>query len=111
MAQLVLLADYQRQGRRVFFNRDELNLLLGVYSRKVAVGAWRDYAIDHRSHMAVFSIYRRSQERPVFAVTKVMLRGEKAASYVLQADSRQIRSTRSLMDIVRLLERRPALVG
>ncbi len=59
MAQLVLLNDYRRQGRRVFFNRDELNLLLGIYSRKVAHAVWRDYAIDHRSNMAVFSVYRR----------------------------------------------------
>jgi Protein of unknown function (DUF2794) len=111
MTQLVLLAEYQRQGRRVYFNRDELNLLLGIYSRKVAMGAWRDYAIDHRSHMAVFSIYRRSQERPVLSVTKVLLRGEKTPSYVLMAQARQIRSTRALLDIVRLLERRPALIG
>lgn len=105
MTQLVLLADYRRQGRRVYFNRDELNLLLGIYSRKVAHAVWRDYAIDHRSNMAVFSVYRRSQEQPTFAVTKILLRGEKEASYVLLAGKRQIKSSRRLGDLIELLDR------
>ena len=110
MAQLVLLNDYRRQGRRVYFNRDELNLLLGIYSRKVAHAVWRDYAIDHRSNMAVFSIYRRAQEQPTFSVTKVLLRGDKDASYVLLAGKRQLKSARRLADIIDFLDRQLYLV-
>ncbi|TDQ83108.1 uncharacterized protein DUF2794 [Dongia mobilis] len=105
MSQLVLLADYRRQGHRVYFNRDELNLLLGIYSRKVAHAVWRDYAIDHRSNMAVFSIFRRTQEQPSFTLTKVLLRGEKEANYVLLAGKRQLKSSRRLADLVDLLDR------
>jgi hypothetical protein len=110
MAQLVLLNDYRRQGRRVYFNRDELNLLLGIYSRKVAHAVWRDYAIDHRSNMAVFSVYRRAQEQPTFAITKVLLRGEKDPNYILLAGKRQLKSSRRLPELIEFLDRQLNLV-
>ncbi len=40
-------------GRRVFFDREDLDHLLGAYSRQVAQGIWRDCAIDHRLNMAI----------------------------------------------------------
>lgn len=52
------------------FNRTELNLLLSLYSRRVMNGEWRDYAIDQRAGLAVFSVYRHSHDRPLFTITK-----------------------------------------
>ena len=102
MAQLLLLSEYRREGR-VFFDRDDLNHLLGAYSRQVARGIWRDYAIDHRSNMAIFSIFRRSQEQPVFTVTKVVLRGEKEPNYILLSRNRQLKSSRKLSQIITVM--------
>jgi hypothetical protein len=110
MTQLVLLADYQRKGRRVFFSREDLAQLLAIYSRQVSRGLWRDYAIDHRSNMAVFSIYRRSQEQPLFSVNKVVLKGDRDANYVLLSRSRQLASSRVLSDIIEMLGRQLAVV-
>ncbi len=110
MAQLVLLADYQRKSRRVFFNRADLNELLAIYSRQVGRGVWRDYAIDHRGNMAVFSIYRRSQEQPLFSVNKVVLKGDRDANYVLLSRNRQLASGRILADIIEILSRQLAVV-
>jgi len=110
MSQLVLMADYQRKGRRVFFNRSDLTLLLAIYSRQVGRGLWRDYAIDHRGNMAVFSIYRRSQEQPLFAISKVQLKGDRDANYVLLSQSRQLASSRDLADVVDTLSRQLAVV-
>src|SRR5258707_8064038 len=70
MDKLIRLSEHRRHLRRIFFTRAELNLLLGVYSRKVSSGEWRDYAIDQQPGMAVFSIFRSSLERPLFAITK-----------------------------------------
>ncbi|MET1029241.1 MAG: DUF2794 domain-containing protein [Dongiaceae bacterium] len=110
MTQLVLLADYQRKGRRVFFNRADLSELLAIYSRQVGRGLWRDYAIDHRGNMAVFSIYRRSQEQPLFSVHKVVLKGDREANYVLSSRNRQLASSRALADIINVLGRQLAVV-
>jgi hypothetical protein len=54
----------------VFFERRELTRLLGLYGRMVAAGEWRDYAIDGLSDYAVFSIYRRSSEQPLYRIEK-----------------------------------------
>ena len=108
--QLLLLSEYRRDGRRVFFDREDLNHLLGVYSRQVARGVWRDYAIDHRSNMAIFSIFKRSQEQAIFTVTKVLLRGDKEPNYVLLSRNRQIKSSRDLRHIVEALQRQLTVI-
>src|SRR5258706_16323837 len=70
MTNLVPLPQKQRLARRIFFTRRELSQLLTRYSTKVASGEWRDYAIDHEPRRAVFSIFRSSYERPVYAIVK-----------------------------------------
>src|ERR671916_1495588 len=55
---------------RVTFNREELQAILNLYGRMVAEGEWRDYAIDFTRDKAVFSIFRRSSEMPLYRVEK-----------------------------------------
>ena len=105
MSQPVLLSDYRPRAGKVFFDRADLMRILSVYSRQVSRGLWRDYAIDHRSNMAVFSIYRRSQEQPLFAITKVQLRGDRDPKYVLQSRGSQLASSRTLKDILDVLNK------
>lgn len=59
-----------REAPYVAFDRHELSEILKVYGRMVAAGEWRDYAIDHLSDRAVFSIFRRSSEVPLYRVEK-----------------------------------------
>ena len=54
----------------VFFERRELTRLLSLYGRMVAAGEWRDYAIDGLSDSAVFSVYRRASEAPLYRIEK-----------------------------------------
>lgn len=55
---------------QVTFNRRELNRILDLYGRKVAAGEWRDYAIDFLKDRAVFSVFRRSSEVPLYRIEK-----------------------------------------
>ena len=66
---------------RVSFDRRELNAILRVYGRKVADGEWRDYAIDHLQNRAVFSIYRRASEMPMYRVEKLPAAARKQGVY------------------------------
>jgi hypothetical protein len=59
-----------REAPYVAFDRHELSEILKVYGRMVAAGEWRDYAIDHLADRAVFSIFRRSSEVPLYRVEK-----------------------------------------
>src|ERR1017187_6428729 len=55
---------------RVTFNRIELNRILNLYGRMVADGEWRDYAIDFLRDRAVFSVFRRASEVPIYRIEK-----------------------------------------
>jgi hypothetical protein len=54
----------------VFFDRRELDQLLGLYGRQVAAGEWRDYAIAGLKDCAVFSVFRRASENPLYRIEK-----------------------------------------
>lgn len=58
------------QANRVTFNRLELNRILNLYGRMVADGEWRDYAIDFLKDRAVFSVFRRASEMPIYRIEK-----------------------------------------
>ncbi|MBX3500345.1 MAG: DUF2794 domain-containing protein [Alphaproteobacteria bacterium] len=71
MDNLLRLPDSRAKRRVVTFDRRELRQLLGLYSARVVTGEWRDYAIDFRPGMALFSIFRHTAEQPLFAIAKV----------------------------------------
>jgi hypothetical protein len=54
----------------VTFQRRELDAVLWIYGRMVGEGEWRDYAIDHLKDRAVFSVFKRSGEMPLFRIEK-----------------------------------------
>jgi hypothetical protein len=58
------------QNAVVFFERRELDRLLRLYGRMVAAGEWRDYAIDGLRDAAVFSVFRRTSEAPLYRIEK-----------------------------------------
>ncbi|HET6971926.1 MAG TPA: DUF2794 domain-containing protein, partial [Phenylobacterium sp.] len=55
---------------RVFFERRELDRLLRLYGRMVAAGEWRDYGMDSLHDAAVFSVFRRTSEAPLYRIEK-----------------------------------------
>ena len=69
-ATVLPLRDYRSARRTLYFTRAELNQLLGLYSRNVARGIWRDYAIDHRDGQALFSVFRHTHESPAYTIVK-----------------------------------------
>ncbi len=104
------LRNDRRKPEIVRFNRAELNKLLDVYSRRVASGQWRDYAIDQRRGFAVFSIFRNSLERPLISVAKIPGVANLGVEYVVNRGSRLLTRTRSMTEVVEVLHRQPALV-
>ncbi len=57
-------------AKDVTFSRRELDRILGLYGRMVAAGEWRDYAIDFLKDRAVFSVFRRASEVPIYRIEK-----------------------------------------
>lgn len=63
-------ARRERTPIPVTFDRRELDQILRLYGRMVAANEWRDYAIDHLSDRAIFSVFRRTSETPLFQIVK-----------------------------------------
>ena len=90
---------------RVTFNRLELNRILNVYGRMVSEGEWRDYAIDFLRDRALFSIYKRASERPLYVVEKnPKLRLKQGQYMVLNQDGRVLKRGHDLATVLRVLE-------
>lgn len=97
--------------RCITFTRQELTAILAVYGRKVAAGEWRDYAIDIERDRAVFSIFRRSSEIPLFRIEKAPRLARKQGAYSVVAPAGLVlKRGHDLMRVLTVLEGRPRLV-
>lgn len=100
--------DSQRQTT---FTRQELTAILAVYGRKVAAGEWRDYAIDLGREKAVFSVFRRSSEIPLYRIEKNLKLARKQGAYSVVAPAGLIlKRGHDLVRVLSVLESRPRLV-
>ena len=100
------LAPPFRLPRQVAFDRRELDAILRVYGRKVAEGEWRDYAIDHLDDRAVFSIFRRASEMPMFRVEKIPALARKQGCYrVVAAGGAILKRGHELAAVLRILDK------
>ncbi len=98
-------------SNRVTFNRLELNRILNLYGRMVADGEWRDYAIDFLRDRAVFSIFRRASEVPLYRIEKDPRLARKQGMYsVVSAGGQILRRGHELDRVLLVIDRKLAVV-
>ena len=91
---------------QVSFDRLELRTIFNLYGRRVAEGEWRDYAIDFRRDKAVFSIYRRSSETPLYRVEKDPKLARRQGAYaVIAATGLVMKRGHDLIRVLAVLEK------
>jgi hypothetical protein len=96
---------------RVTFNRLELNRILNLYGRMVADGEWRDYAIDFLKDRAVFSVFRRASEVPIYRIEKDPRLARKQGMYsVISATGLILRRGQELERVLLVIDRKLAVV-
>lgn len=105
MATILRLNDYRRRPRPIFFSRSELNQLLSLYSRQVARGEWRDYAIDQRDGAARFSVFRHTQEAALYTVIKTAPGLGRHGDFALLRGRHRLASGKALADVLTRLVR------
>ena len=98
-------ANNNRFVPAVRFDRQELQTILNLYGRKVVDGEWRDYALDFLRDRALFSIYKRASERPLYVVEKnPKLRLKQGQYMVLSQEGRILKRGHDLSVVLRVLE-------
>ena len=91
---------------QVTFSRRELNRILDLYGRMVAAGEWRDYAIDFLKDRAVFSVFRRSSEIPLYRIEKnPRLEQRQGAFSVISATGLILRRGHELDRVLRVIDK------
>jgi hypothetical protein len=92
---------------QVTFDRPELNRILTVYSRMVAAGEWRDYALDFLEEIAVFSIFRHASEMPLFRIEKrPKLRGRQGQYSVIAAGGVILKRGHELAQVLKIFDKK-----
>ncbi|SFL52356.1 Protein of unknown function [Shimia aestuarii] len=92
---------------QVAFHRTELNLILSLYGRMVAAGEWRDYGISLLKEAAVFSVFRRTAENPLYRIEKrPKLRNRQGMYAVIGIDGQVLKRGHDLKTVLRVLERK-----
>ncbi len=91
---------------QVTFSRRELNRILDLYGRMVAAGEWRDYAIDFLKDRAVFSVFRRASEVPIYRIEKnPKLERRQGAYSVISATGLIVRRGHELERVLRAIDK------
>ena len=91
----------------VSFDRRELDQILRLYGYKVAAGEWRDYAIDMLKDRAVFSVFKRASETPLFAIEKNPKLARRQGAYcVTNATGQVLKRGHELDNVLRIFEKK-----
>jgi hypothetical protein len=92
---------------RVVFDRQELGVILSLYGRFVAAGEWRDYGMSFLREVAIFSVFRRAAEFPLYRIEKrPRLRNAQGAYAVIGMDGQVLKRGHDLAQVLRVLERK-----
>ncbi len=109
------LAEYRRKPHAelqpslpvVSFNRTELGIIMSLYGRMVAAGIWRDYGISHLRDIAVFSIFRRTADFPLYRIEKNPDQKSKNSLYLVKAmDGQILKRGNELKRVIEVLDKR-----
>jgi len=105
------LRDYRGGHRPQFFTRSEINQLLGLYSRNVSRGIWRDYAIDHRDGRALFSVFRHTHENAVYTMVKFKPSPAAAAEFFVMSGRQRLSTGSTLAEALEIFRTKLSLVA
>ena len=101
------VTPFERAPEQVAFHRTELSVILSLYGRMVAAGEWRDYGISCLREVAVFSIFRRTAEIPLYRIEKrPKLRGKQGMYAVVGTGGQVLKRGHDLKAVLRVLERK-----
>lgn len=96
-----------RISEQVALHRTELAPILSLYGRMVAAGEWRDYGISCLKDRAVFSVFRRTAEVPLYRIVKQpALRLRQGQYSVLAQDGQVLKRGDDLRRVLQVLERK-----
>ena len=101
------ITPLERAPQQIAFHRTELSVILSLYGRMVAAGEWRDYGISCLKEVAVFAVFRRTAEIPLYRIEKrPKLRSKQGMYAVVGTGGQVLKRGHDLTAVLRVLERK-----
>ena len=90
MKHLKLIINNENRKRDIFFNRNELKLILNLYAKMVSGGEWKDYGLSISKKEISFNVYRRTSEFPAYKITKNLRPKNEGEKYLVKDSQNKI---------------------
>ena len=103
---MALLSSYNKSNnQKLYFSKEELTKILGVYSQYVAKGEWKDYAMDFDNKNAFFYTYKNTNTKPDCIFTKYKENNKKKIFYKLVFKNKS-KNYNNLENLIKYLKRK-----
>ena len=80
---LVINNNLSEKEERYFFEKEELKIILDLYSKMVSRGSWKDYGLTISSKQVGFSIFKNAAENEMYKICKNFIPNNKNLKYLI----------------------------
>ena len=102
MSHLKLIVNNDKKKKEVFFNKNELQLILNLYARMVSNGEWKDYGLSILKKEVSFDVYKRTAECPAYKITKNLKPKNESEKYLVKdSQNKIINNSSSLQKLIK----------
>ena len=100
MSKIYHFSKYIKEKEKVSFSKNDLNLIISIYSKNVSNGIWKDYSINFERNYAEFSIYRHSYASPEFSIVK-----NKKKIFFIYSRKQELKKSKYIKDVLDVLRK------
>ena len=102
MKYLKLVINNEKKRKDIFFNKNELKLILNLYAQMVSSGEWKDYGLSISKKEVSFNVYQRASEFPVYKITKNLKPKNENERYIVKdSQSKIVNNSESLQNLIK----------
>ena len=87
---LVVNNPHNKIEEKQFFEKDELKIILDLYTKMVSEGSWKDYGLNISSKQVSFSVFRNAAENALYKICKNFKPKNKNLKYLITDTSGKI---------------------
>ena len=80
---LIVNNQYEVNNKKIFFEKNELKIILNLYAKMVSEGSWKDYGLSISAKQVGFSVFKNSSENAIYKICKNLKPNNKLFKYVI----------------------------
>ena len=98
---LVINNNFNFKDKKLFFEKEELKIILDLYAKMVSEGSWKDYSLVISSKQVGFSVFKNSAENAKYKICKNFKPLNKNLKYlVTDSKGKIIKNSNNLINLL-----------